>query len=98
MRAVSDHEIEQALYRFSEFLSLKRLQKGQFPYCSRAELWGKIREEFMEFEDAIKVRHRESTIDELLDVMVACLWGIVTIEHWATLGPINPREWRPVDE
>ncbi len=59
----------------------KRLeQKSSSVFISSHEILGIVSEEFREFEDEVKKNDQVGIREELIDIAVGCIWGLVSIE------------------
>lgn len=57
-------------------------QRGNHSFASRHEILGQITEEYEELIEAVKLDktpHMHRVRDELFDIAVACVWGILSI-------------------
>lgn len=58
-------------------------QRGDHAFVSRHEILGQITEEYDELVDEVrldKTEHKQHIRDELFDIAVACVWGILSID------------------
>jgi hypothetical protein len=64
-------------------------EKGAGTFASRHEILGTVTEEYHELEDAVMIKSisgLEDIKDELLDIAVACVFGVTCIDA-------NTLEW-----
>jgi hypothetical protein len=83
---VSMDEVLGALKETNNMLNFRMCQKGRRIFVSRHEIDGIIDEEVREFKDLLPRGSFEDMKKELLDIAVAAIWGIVSINsdkiHW----------------
>lgn len=78
---LEDIDFEAALMGVSEKLEYRKKQKGLGVMASNHEIYGIIRQETSEYEEAIHKRMSdEAKVEELKDIAVACLFGIASIQ------------------
>lgn len=75
---VNDHDIDKAVQLMMAALCDRLDEKGRGIFVSGHEILGVIVEELHEFEDEVKANNGEKQKQELLDLGVAILWGIVS--------------------
>lgn len=73
---ISDAQVAKAMQIVQERLDIRIKRHGQFSHFSKHESHGIIVEECREMEDAIRSKNHQEYWDEVLDVVVACIWGI----------------------
>jgi hypothetical protein len=65
--------------RFEKALANKINKKGMNTWVSRHEIYGFVAEEFYELMKSLHENHHTNFEEELIDVMVSCLWGLASI-------------------
>lgn len=77
--------LDEALESCAKKLNYRVSQKGLGAMASNHEIYGIIRQETTEYEDAIHKRLSDiAKVEELLDIAVACLFGIASIKSGGT--------------
>lgn len=77
-------DLQDAVESVSEKLDFRAQQKGMGAMASNHEIYGIIRQETTEYEDAIHKRlSDEEKVEELKDIAVAALFGIASIQSGA---------------
>jgi NTP pyrophosphatase (non-canonical NTP hydrolase) len=56
-------------------------QKGYGTFSSRHEILGVITEEYNEFVDAVHSKNYDNMKEEIIDLAVACIFGLVCFEE-----------------
>jgi phosphoribosyl-ATP pyrophosphohydrolase len=56
-------------------------QKGCGTFASRHEILGVVTEEYSEFVNAVHGKDREEMKSELIDIAVACIFGLVCLQE-----------------
>jgi hypothetical protein len=56
-------------------------EKGYHSFSSIHEILGVVDEEHHELKDAVKHNNHEEIKQELLDIAVGCIWGVVSINE-----------------
>lgn len=77
---VTAQEIVRALNRFDLHFNDARQSKGLAAFASIHEILGIVTEEYGELIDAIHKNSKELTREELLDIVVACVFGVACID------------------
>lgn len=77
---ISDAAIASVLERFRADLVKQVAKKGRTGWVSSHEARGGVDEEVDEFHAAVHANDREATKRELMDIMVAALWGLASEE------------------
>jgi len=75
---ISDAQVAKAMQIVQEGLDVRFKRHGQFSHFSKHESHGIIVEECREMEDAVRSKNHQEYWDEVLDVVVACIWGIAS--------------------
>lgn len=75
---ISDEQVAKAMQIVQEGLDIRFKRHGQFSHFSKHESHGIIVEECREMEDAVRSKNHQEYWDEVLDVVVACIWGIAS--------------------
>lgn len=74
-------DLTAALQSVAERLEYRARQKGPGVFASNHEVYGIIRQETTEYEEAIHLRRDDAAkIEELKDIAVAAIWGIASIQ------------------
>lgn len=74
-------DIDRAILDCSNKLYARIVEKGVGSFASNHEIFGIIKQETSEYENAIHQRASDSEkIEELLDIAVACLFGVASIK------------------
>lgn len=73
--------INDVLDNVGRLLKQRFEKKGYRALMSSHEILGGVGEEYRELQDAVKSNHIENVRDELLDLIVAALWGVVSIDQ-----------------
>ena len=81
---VSDDSIEGVLSDVKQKLAARLVQKGRGTFVSRHEILGVAAEEFAEVIEAVHSGTDEDVIQELLDLAVAAVFGIASINRGGT--------------
>jgi hypothetical protein len=55
-------------------------EKGFHTFTSSHEISGILKEEYKEMGDAVHLNNNEFLRKELIDLAVACIWGIVSMD------------------
>lgn len=74
------NKIDHAKYLIGEALIARLKEKGYGRFSSRHEVQGIIDEEWFELLDALKTNDMEKYKKELIDLAVACHFGLACIE------------------
>jgi hypothetical protein len=77
---VDDSEIADAFSSVKSKLAMRISQYGRGIFISRHEVMGIVDEEIYELHDAVRDGEFSGIRDELVDVAVAAIWGIVSID------------------
>lgn len=78
---LTTEEIERSVYDTIDKLHYRLKQKGMGVFASNHEIYGVIRQETTEYEEAIHKRlSSEEKIEELKDIAVAAIFGIASIQ------------------
>jgi NTP pyrophosphatase (non-canonical NTP hydrolase) len=75
-------DVENVLGSLQQKLRYRIKQYGDHGYASVHEILGQVTEEYLELAEAIRTdKHdlRYEIYGELMDLMVACLWGCLSI-------------------
>jgi hypothetical protein len=59
-------------------------RKGTYAFASTHEVLGALEEEHHELIDAIKSNDTDHVCDELFDIAVVCVWGILSLQKQET--------------
>jgi hypothetical protein len=71
---------ESAIKSVKDALEERLAEKGYHTFVSSHEISGVLREEYKEVGDAVHLNSNEFLRKELIDLAVACIWGIVSID------------------
>jgi len=78
--------IKDAFSVFKSSLGTRRIDKGDHIFLSTHECLGVIQEEFDELKEAIHLNDKQKIQSELLDLLVATFWSLVSLRsknmHW----------------
>jgi len=78
---LTQYDLEIAMASLQDKLSFRVQQKGMGTMASCHEIYGIIAEENMEFLEAIQENQTAyNKVEELLDIAVACVFGIASIK------------------
>lgn len=82
---ITDNSKDKALESLKKALEETLHEKGPHSYSSKHEILGIITEEYIELVDAVRENDtsHKHTREELLDIAVACVFGIACIDQWA---------------
>ena len=72
-------DITRALKVVSTKITYRLDQKGTLAFNSRHEILGVIQEEYSELVDAVHTGNNGNVSDELLDIAVACIIGMISV-------------------
>lgn len=75
--------IKGALEALSRRIHQKVKKCGDHAFVSRHEILGQVTEEYLELSDAVKTdksRFKRHIRDELFDIAIAAIWGILSID------------------
>jgi hypothetical protein len=61
-------------------LDARLQQKGDGIFMSPHEIWGVMDEEMLEFKDAVTANDMQHVYLELIDIAVAAIFGLVSIQ------------------
>ena len=75
---LTKESLEYTLNRIQEKLQRRLVEKGKLSLTSTHEVAGVIEEEWDEFKDAVHVNDHENYEEELLDIIVGCMVGIMS--------------------
>jgi NTP pyrophosphatase (non-canonical NTP hydrolase) len=78
---LNNAQINKGVEKVLEKLFYRLDQKGYGTFASRHEILGVVSEEFKEFVDAVHSKDYENMKDELIDIAVACIFGLVCLEE-----------------
>jgi len=56
-------------------------QKGYGTFASRHEILGVMQEEYKEFVDAVHSKNKENMKEEIIDIAVAAIFGLVCLNE-----------------
>ena len=77
----TDEKILETLQRVKEALYTKIAEKGRGAFVTMHEITGVIDEEFnIEFKAEVHKRNGLTAKEELLDIVVAALWGYISMD------------------
>lgn len=77
---VTDHDVDVAAQLVMAALCDRIDEKGRGIFVSSHEVQGALVEEVDEFKGEVRNNDSKKQKDELLDVAVAALWGIVSLQ------------------
>ncbi len=77
---IKQHTWDLTLLEVRRELDRRLLEKGDKASASLHESWGTIDEEFREFKDAVQANDTLSAKGELLDIVVAAVWALASLE------------------
>jgi len=72
--------IDLAKLDFSAELDRRIAEKGPGAFVSIHEIQGILQEEFDEVKAAVHQNNADQVYKELMDIMVACMWGAASIK------------------
>lgn len=75
--------VEPALVQLSRRTAGKVKLRGNHAFTSVHEILGQITEEFLELSEAVrtdKTKHKRHVRDELFDLAIASIWGVLSID------------------
>jgi hypothetical protein len=78
---VPPEKIAEAVDVFMTKLAFRLNEKGDGTFASRHEIQGSVTEEYHELVDALRENSVEEFEKELLDVAVACVFGVACIRN-----------------
>ncbi len=78
---VPQEALESAIKEISDKTDFRMKQKGQHAWLSTHEVLGVITEEYWELQEAIKNNDIDAIKKELIDIGVACHFGIACINE-----------------
>jgi len=76
---IGDNACRKAIDTVRLKLSSRLLEKGCGAFVSRHEIFGIVAEEYDELLEAVRSKSLECVHDELLDIAVACVFGMACI-------------------
>jgi len=83
---LSLQQFKSALEAVEKTLRMRLTQKGMWGSCSIHEILGVLVEEYDELLENIRANRHDGIRRELLDIAVACVWDIASIDseklHW----------------
>lgn len=77
---VDNEQIKDAIDDMRQVMQRRLEEKGRGAFLSRHEILGIIEEEYSELVGAVTEPDMAPVVDELLDVAVACLFGVACIK------------------
>lgn len=78
---IPEWEVKKVQELVQVHLGEKILEKGRGAFVSTNEILGAVTEEYHESRVEIQANHRKNLEKELLDLAVACLWGVASLRH-----------------
>jgi len=78
---VKEGVIKQTFREIISWLAYRINQKGDGVFYSHHEALGVVAEEYDELKDAIRSNDVSKIKSELIDLVVAALWGVVSINN-----------------
>jgi len=79
-KEINEHEIDEAIVKLKEKLKCVLKEKGKGTFTSRHEILGIITEEYYELIDAVRSESNYNVSNELLDIAVGAIFGMVCID------------------
>jgi hypothetical protein len=79
--SINDEFIDLATKELIEKLNFRLKQKGKGTFTSTHEITGIITEEYHELIEELKNNNIQAFKQELLDIAVACLFGVACIDQ-----------------
>lgn len=79
-KQITDSSINKGLITLTGALNHRLEEKGYGTFASRHEVQGIITEEYHELIEALKSNNTEEFRAELLDLAVACVFGVICID------------------
>lgn len=79
-KQITDSSINKGLIALTGALNHRLEEKGYGTFASRHEVQGIITEEYHELIEALKSNNTEEFRAELLDLAVACVFGVICID------------------
>jgi hypothetical protein len=76
---VSQEVWEDVLHSVRSELVRRIAEKGDGAFASPHEAWGAVDEEVTEFKSAVQENDDLAARAELLDTIVACIWGVASM-------------------
>ena len=83
---LSNDQIQDGIGKIVDKLYKRLNQKGYGTFSSRHEILGVITEEYEEFVDAVHSKDRENIKEEIMDLAVGAIFGLVCLDE-------NTVEW-----
>jgi len=83
---LSNDQIQDGIGKIVDKLYKRLNQKGYGTFSSRHEILGVITEEYKEFIDAVHSKDRENIKEEIMDLAVGAIFGLVCLDE-------NTVEW-----
>lgn len=77
---VDNDQIKVAIDDLRQVMKRRLEEKGRGAFLSRHEILGVIEEEYSELVGAVTEPEMAAVVDELLDVAVACIFGVACIK------------------
>lgn len=77
---ITDEDIEKAKAALEEVFRVARQRNGMDSFASSHEILGCVTEEYHELIETIHLNKPHATRNELLDIAVACLFGVACID------------------
>lgn len=78
---LTNNQINDGLKKVFDKLQFRLDQKGHGTFSSRHEILGVITEEYKEFVDAVHSKDRQSMSDEILDLAVGAIFGMICFDE-----------------
>lgn len=77
---VSDYDIRACMRTIEARLNMRLEQKGKHTFASNHEALGIVTEEYHEYVAAVQSNKTEDVRNEILDVAVAALFGVISMD------------------
>lgn len=78
-KLVTSEEIENIFKLIGQELKARVDKKGPYAYIGSHEALGIITEEYYELIEGVKANDRENVKEELMDILIGCLWGLASL-------------------
>lgn len=72
-----------ALRKLARKVEAEVAKKGRGAFMTSAEIVGAVTEEYDEMKEAVHAKNRQATREELYDVAIAAMWGVVSMDAGA---------------
>jgi len=96
---ISDKQSDEVISKLFEMIDYQTKSKGKGEFVSTHEILGVVTEEWKELTDATQSNNFHNVREELMDIAVAAVWGIASINNWIDrIGSKGRRELERISQ